>query len=113
VEDSLIVALRIERMLRKLGAAQALLCSTNQQAIAHIEKDQIDAAILDINLKGEMSYAAAEALEEKQIPFVFETGYGQTPGLPERFAGRKVVAKPFSEVDLAEALLGVARQSGR
>lgn len=110
VEDSLIVALRIERMLRKLGAAQALLCSTNQQAIEHIESGQVDAAILDINLKGEMSYAAAEALEDKRIPFVFETGYGSAPGLPERFSGRRVVAKPFSEVDLAEALLGASRQ---
>ncbi len=110
LEDSLIVALRIERMLRKMGAASAMLCATNEQAIAHIERGPIDAAILDINLKGEMSYPAADALEEKGIPFIFETGYGQSPGLPARFSDRRVVTKPFAEADLAEALLATRRE---
>jgi len=106
LEDSLIVALKIERMLTKLGAKGPILCATNDQAIAHLEKAKIDAAVLDINLNGEMSYLVADTLERKGIPFIFETGYGQTPELPERFGGRPVITKPFSATELANAILG-------
>jgi light-regulated signal transduction histidine kinase (bacteriophytochrome) len=113
VEDSLIVALKVERMLRRVGAARVHLSATNEQAIAHIEAEEIDAAVLDINLKGEMSYPVADALAERGIPFIFETGYGQSPGLPERFAARRVVTKPFSEEDLGKAMLGALHERGK
>lgn len=110
VEDSLVVALKVEKMLRNIGAAQFHVCATNEQALAHIASHEIDAAVLDINLKGAMSYPVADALAAEGIPFVFETGYGQSSELPARFSDRPLVAKPFSEAELAEALLAALRQ---
>lgn len=112
VEDSIIVALKVEKMLRRVGAARVLLSATNEQAIARIEAEKIDAAVLDINLQGAMSYPVADALARRGIPFIFETGYGQSPELPERFAERRVVTKPFSEEDLSKAMSGALQERG-
>jgi CheY-like chemotaxis protein len=36
---------------------------------------RIDAAVLDINLQGEMAFAVADALRARGVPIVFATGY--------------------------------------
>ena len=41
-----------------------------------LQDSKVDAAILDVNLAGEMVYGLAEMLIDRKIPFVFATGYG-------------------------------------
>jgi hypothetical protein len=36
---------------------------------------RIDGAVVDVNLRGLMVYPAADLLAERQVPFVFVTGY--------------------------------------
>jgi CheY-like chemotaxis protein len=63
----------------------------------------IDAAVLDVNLNGQDSFAAAEILYERSIPFVFATGYG-SDGITDRFRDAPVLTKPFQRDDLDRAL---------
>lgn len=65
--------------------------------------ERIDAAVLDINLDGEMVFPIADALRERGIPFVFATGYDRSV-LPERFLDTPRVEKPFKSDRLAAVL---------
>jgi CheY-like chemotaxis protein len=63
----------------------------------------IDAALLDVNLNGQDTFAVADILRERHIPFVFATGYG-ADGLAERFRGVPTLTKPFQRDELDRAL---------
>jgi len=69
-----------------------------------IEKTaHIDAAVLDINLRGEMVYPAADRLVERKVPFVFTTGY-DTSSIPARFEHIPRCEKPAQASEITEAL---------
>lgn len=64
----------------------------------------IDAAVLDINIKGEMSFEIADKLRWRGIPFCFATGY-DAEILPERFAEVLRIEKPFDAPELVKELI--------
>lgn len=68
------VADDLVRQLAGAGAAIVGPASTVEAALALLE-DGVDLAILDINLKGTMSFALADELARRGIRFVFATGY--------------------------------------
>ena len=75
-----------------------------EDAIARVEAGGIDAAILDVNLRGgEKSTPVAELLAERGVPFVFATG-GSDDSVDERFRDRPRLQKPFTMDGVAKAL---------
>jgi CRP-like cAMP-binding protein len=71
--------------------------------------------VLDLNLRGDLSYPLALALEQRKIPFIFTTGYGSS-AIPARFADVRRLEKPFETDRVAEVLLDhflEARQATR
>jgi light-regulated signal transduction histidine kinase (bacteriophytochrome) len=105
VEDSMMIALDAQAMLQGCGA-EVEVTSTIGDARRAIALNRFDAAILDINLYTETSYAIADDLRARAIPFVFATGYGETVGVPERFKDIVVVSKPYAADMLRAALVG-------
>jgi DNA-binding LytR/AlgR family response regulator len=67
--------------------------------------ERIDAAVLDINLRGERVYPVAEALGEKAVPFVFATGYDAW-AIPPAYAEAPRCEKPVDVAVLARLLAG-------
>uniref|UniRef100_UPI0015E7F215 response regulator n=1 Tax=Polaromonas sp. H6N TaxID=1840293 RepID=UPI0015E7F215 len=59
-----------------------------------------DAALLDVNLNGEMSLKVARVLAERGVPFVFSTGYSMKTVLPADLSGTAVISKPFRISDV-------------
>ena len=105
VEDEALVAMLLEDMLSDLGCVVAGAVSTVAEAVA-LARDAavaIDVAILDVNLGRDSSAPVAEALAERDVPFVFATGYGES-GVPEAFRGRPALQKPFGMHDVARLL---------
>lgn len=102
VEDEMMVLMNIEGALGDLGCAVSV-AATVGDALALLEGASFDVAMLDVNLGGQPSYAVADALARRAIPFVFSTGYGEH-GVDPRFAGRPVLRKPYSDQQLATAL---------
>lgn len=100
VEDEMLVAMNIEDMLLELGHEVAGLASRLGPAVALAQEAAIDAAMLDVNLAGESSFAVADVLAERGIPFLFATGYGRQ-GIDERYRDRPLLQKPFRAQDLA------------
>ena len=66
--------------------------------------NELDAAILDVNLGGELVYPVADLLAAKGIPFIFVTGYGHE-SIDRRFAHNPILEKPV-EREVLEELLG-------
>jgi PAS domain S-box-containing protein len=93
VEDEALVAMVVTESLTTLGCSVVGPFSRCSEAIAAIEGDEVDAAILDVNLDGEMVYPLAEMLAHRGVPFIFVTGYG-VESIDRRFRHIPVVQKP-------------------
>lgn len=96
VEDSLIIALDAEDALRRLGAKTVVTESTVPGAIAAIEYEKPQLAVLDINLGDTTSFSIADRLAALEVPFLFATGYGEQARLPDRLIDRPVLQKPYT-----------------
>ena len=65
---------------------------------------EIDAAILDVNIGGELVYPIAEILTAREIPFAFVTGYSEE-NIDQRFANVRVMQKPVERKALQAIFL--------
>nr|WP_295372870.1 HWE histidine kinase domain-containing protein [uncultured Sphingosinicella sp.] len=110
VEDSLIIALDAEDILKRLGALHVATAGTVQQALEAIDTATPTLAILDINLGDHTSFAIADRLLELDIPFLFATGYGEQAQLPDEHKARTVVQKPYTLENVARALPELIRE---
>ena len=112
VEDEAIVAMLLEDMLAELGYEVVGPVTRLERALDLARGAAIDAAVLDVNINGRDTYAVADALCARAIPFVFATGYAARE-LAERFRGTPVTQKPFQRDDLERALDTARQQAGR
>ena len=109
VEDEMMIAMLIEDMLDAFGCKLVGPATSVPRALELIGKEKVDVAVLDLNLDGKDTYAIADALRQKNVPFICATGYGST-GIRPEYRDRPVLQKPFQakelETALAEALAG-------
>ena len=111
VEDEAAISLLLEDMLLDFGCEVVGPAGRLAAALDLAVSETFDLAILDVNVAGEPIYPVAEALERRNVPFVFSTGYGSA-GIKDVYRDRPVVQKPFAQNDLRQRLLS-ALQSGR
>jgi CheY-like chemotaxis protein len=103
VEDEMMIAMLIEDMLDEIGCKLVGPATNVPRALELIGKENVEIAVLDLNLDGQDTYAVADALQQMHIPFIFATGYGST-GLRKEYGNRPVLQKPFQAKDLEIAL---------
>ena len=108
VEDEMLVSMLLEDMLTDIGCEVVAVASRLEEAIAHARDAALDVAILDVNLNGEPSYAVADALAARKLPFVFATGYGKA-GLASAYRHLPALQKPFQSDDVVRALCEALR----
>jgi light-regulated signal transduction histidine kinase (bacteriophytochrome) len=104
VEDNMIIALDSEDALHALGARQVLTASSIARASVLVADGKVDFAVLDFNLGFETSLPVADLLHQKDVPFIFATGYGDGLDLPERYGDVPLVKKPFNKDTLGAAI---------
>lgn len=103
VEDEMLVLMNIEDMLADLGCESVSGAATADKALAMIDLQSFDIAVVDVNLDGSTSYPVADALAARGVPFVFSTGYsGQS--MKDGYRDRPVLGKPYRNADLVEVL---------
>jgi PAS domain S-box-containing protein len=93
VEDEALVAMVVSESLAALGCSVVGPFSRCADALAAMDLGDVDAAILDVNLGGEMIYPLAEVLATRGVPFIFVTGYG-AESIDRRFTHIPVIQKP-------------------
>jgi CheY-like chemotaxis protein len=103
VEDEPIVAWLLKDMLVDLGCSVIGPAADVNQALAMIDAEPIDVAVLDVNLRGQMSYPVADVLVARGVPFVFSTGYDKDR-LLEGYRTIPTLQKPFHRSDLGDTL---------
>lgn len=108
VEDEMMVLLNIESILADLGCEAISAAATVESALALLDAERFDCAMLDVNLGGQTSYPIADALVARSIPFVFSTGYSDDR-IAVRFGDRPVLKKPYSDDELSAALARLLR----
>jgi len=103
VEDEALLAVLIEDMIIETGSEMVGLAATLHDAVKLAHTAKADVALLDLNLKGELAYPAAEVLERRGIPLVFTSGYG-LEGLSDRFRHCPFLDKPFDQHSLERGI---------
>lgn len=105
-EDEYFIAEELRGELQAAGADVLGPVPSVAQALALAASEPgIDAAVLDLNLRGERAFPVADALAARGVPFLFATGYDQLQ-VPERFARVPRCEKP---VDIALVVAAVGR----
>jgi light-regulated signal transduction histidine kinase (bacteriophytochrome) len=107
IEDSFMIVSMLELVFKSFGWTMVGPAARIPKALALIKTESFDAALLDVNLDGEMSWAVAAELQARGIPFVLSTGYEVGQLLPDFLKGRKFIRKPYKAVDLEHSILEV------
>lgn len=103
IEDEPIVAIALHDMLEELGYQVVGPAFRLTAARSLAETEQLDAAILDVNMGEGESYDVARFLRSRGVPYIFATGYGRQ-GLEPGHEDVLVLQKPYHEGQIAEAL---------
>ena len=107
VEDEVLVSWIAQDLLADMGCVVIGPAASVDQALEVIATMGLDAAVLDINLNGQMSYPVADELIARGVPFVFATGYDRG-GIPERYQRFSVLQKPLMREALRQAMSAMA-----
>ncbi len=108
VEDEVMIRMMVSEMLEELGYEIAAEAGDIDEAVRLVQCTEFDIAILDVNVNGRVISPVAEAVQLRNRPFVFATGYG-VQGLPEKFRDRPTLQKPFQMETLARMIESTLR----
>ncbi len=104
LDDSLIIAIESEELLRAAGASDVYTCSSVDAALQALDRGDVTFALLDVNLGGETSLAVAEQVWSDGIPAVLATGYGANEELLTDFPPLPVLSKPYTVAEIKDVL---------
>ena len=103
VEDEWLIARDHVSTLTAAGHTVVGPVATVPKAIALLETEQVDLALLDFQLGTETSAPIAQRLAQHGIPFIVVTGHSETDFSPE-FATGLILAKPATPEQLRLAV---------
>lgn len=110
VEDEALIAVMVEDMLTEMGSIVIGPAATIEAALALARGEELDAAVLDVNVRGERIDPVAEALMTRQVPVLFATGYGEVRLASG--AAATVIDKPYTQDKLARGLAAAMGNAG-
>lgn len=109
LEDEPLIAMLVVDILTDAGYSVVGPAHDVEQANALINAQHIDIAVLDINLgPGVTSAPIADCLEQRGIPFILGTGYGDAALRPAD-RGRPRLSKPYNEAEFTALICKVLR----
>ena len=100
VEDDFLISRMVLDILADAEVVVVGPAATRDAGLVIAQTHTLDAAVLDINLRGLRSDDIADELYRRGIPFVIATGYGEQSRLP----GVPVLPKPYTEDRLLRVL---------
>jgi CheY-like chemotaxis protein len=112
VEDEYLLSRQLTRALEREGARVACVPTVPAALASLAEAPAPDVAILDVNLAGAKVYPVAEELAQRNVPFVFCSGYDAEDRDP-RFADAAHLTKPIAMPVLLRCLTGLIGSEAR
>ncbi len=110
VEDSPVVGPFTAEILGDLGFEVVGPAPNMAAARELVEGEPIDAAIMDVHIRGERVFSLCDALEARNVPFVLTSGYADWQ-MPDKWEDRPRLNKPYTIGEIEAALGGLL--SGR
>lgn len=113
VEDNMVLAMELERMLQDLGV-QTVDTLPNAELAKEVVEKQIayGFAVLDINLGDDNSFDIALGLKNAGIAVVLASGYDSNYTLPSALVGVPRLTKPVGRVELVNAIHQACKAHG-
>jgi PAS domain S-box-containing protein len=108
VEDEPLVSMMLADLLSAFGHKVDGPYSRFSDAMLAAKSNNLQAGILDVNLGGEKTYAVADILADRKIPFAFVTGYGPD-SIVSTFSHAPVLQKPVEAAKLHALLQQIVR----
>lgn len=102
-EDDDLILMVLEDILDELGYTVAGTAGTVKGALASIDQQQFDVAIVDVKLSDGSVEPFADELVKRNIPFALATGFA-SQDLIARYRGCPVLHKPYMLDDVRAAL---------
>ena len=103
VEDSPVVGPFTADLLEELGCITVGPAPNMAVGRQLIEAEKIDAALVDMHIRGERVFPLCEALAGRKVPFVLTSGYADW-NMPEKWQDRPRLQKPYTLGEVEEAL---------
>ncbi len=114
VEDEPLLAMVISDTLLNAGAVVLGPVGTVSEAISMLnsalQNGGIDAAVLDVNLHGEMVWPVADALSESHVPYVVQTAYAYAD--LDKQPTTPVLNKPYRPGAILDAVEAITDKQG-
>ena len=104
VEDDLLIAMDMEEVLRDLGCEIVGPYGRLSDAIKAAGELPFDGAIIDLNLRGELSFPLIEALRTRSVPCLLCSGYADLPEMRSQLNGIPKLTKPCNHEALIAAM---------
>ncbi len=104
-DDELMARKRVLRLLGELGGIEATFeCESGEEALARIREDEIDIAILDVNMPGMSGIETVLAMPEERPYVVFLTAHPEHAVRAFDVGAVDYVLKPVDDARLAKAI---------
>lgn len=112
VEDEFLVSLATTDLLENVGCEIVGPAASLATAVRLAQSEPLDAAVLDIDVGGEMTWPVAEELHRRGVPFLFLSAITQLMIFPTLFAAIPRLDKPVEQnrlLRLFATMWGVSR----
>ncbi|MEO9463262.1 MAG: HWE histidine kinase domain-containing protein [Marinomonas sp.] len=105
VEDSYLLAAEHSSILSDIGFLEVDCASSVRTANAALDKNSYDLVLLDVNLRGELSFEIADRLLGTNTQIYFVTGYDSAANMPERLGAITMLKKPLKPKALGNLIM--------
>lgn len=112
VEAEFLVSLATTDLLENVGCEIVGPATSLAMAVRLAQSEPLDAAVLDIDVGGEMIWPVAEELDRRGVPFLFLSAINQMMIFPALFAANPRLDKPVEQnrlLPLFATMWGVSR----
>jgi len=111
IEDSPVVGPFVADALTELGY-EVVGPAPNMAAARELLEDEqgLDAALVDVFIRGERVFPLCDVLERKGVPFILTSGYADWQ-IPEQWQDRPRLNKPYIIDQLDEALASLLAEA--
>ncbi len=103
-EDNVLAAMELEQVLRDCGCEPVGPVATVDQAVRLAREEPLDGAVLDVNLRDQPVFPAAEELVRRGVRLIFATGYENNYVFPAHLANCTRLRKPYSGRELTRLM---------
>ena len=107
VEDEFLISLTTVDFLESLGCEVVGPAARLGAAFELAQSESLDAAVLDINIAGDMVWPVAEVLRRRGVPFIFLSAHPRLSEIPIPFAAVPRLEKPLEQNRLLRQLSAI------